>query len=598
MARYGRGYNIYDAIMRSRQQSAVQSPTLAGKTETSGPQTSRISGVQETGSMVTSAGTYASPFMDPGMTFERTDAGVAGFPIDETTSKTGSAYVEAPEAAAEAILGTYGPYDVTTKAGKAMQGFLSAIDPTPFGMAGLVAGTTTVDPYGKRVAKPSGILGKVAEMNIEKQYEVAKNIQQGKAGFHQFYNNGQLVSIVPQEVFGKEVGYAVLGDTGLDVNRAMATYAASFGYDPRSINMKSTPGRADFGLELEAFVPGAGGFANDGKFVDPSGNVSTQPSNLKNHMGLVSDIYGVDIAIDSLNRSSLDNQVKTEMMAALRSGEVTAEPVVDKDGNTIGYDTGVGSVVQSGDGSIVTTGSDGLVTSGQGIMSKDVYDALVSEAFAQRNEARASDSGYGMGKGLLESDGDGGAFTQVSGREGPVSEQGREDSARGETFFAEGGTAGAEVPEMAQNAPTVAQAGFIGGQPEGIPDGETVADDVPVDVPEGTFVLNAAAVEFMGSADVKKMILEAMQEAEKQGIDIEKQNSTIAKEDLVSLVVSKGEVIIPPQLAEIIGYDRLNKINNRGKAEVQKRLAETEQQPAPQKPPILAKSGGFISSSS
>jgi hypothetical protein len=94
------------------------------------------------------------------------------------------------------------------------------------------------------------------------------------------------------------------------------------------------------------------------------------------------------------------------------------------------------------------------------------------------------------------------------------------------------------------------------------------------------------------------MILEAMDEAEKQGVDIKQQNATIPKEELVSLVVSKGEVIIPPQLAEIIGYDRLNKINNRGKQEVEKRAQENAQQqeaPAPQKPPVLAKSGGFIS---
>jgi len=110
-----------------------------------------------------------------------------------------------------------------------------------------------------------------------------------------------------------------------------------------------------------------------------------------------------------------------------------------------------------------------------------------------------------------------------------------------------------------------------------------------MDVPEGTFVVNAAAVEFMGSSDVKKMILEAMQEAKKQGIDVKQQNSTVSREDLVSLVVSKGEVIIPPQLAEIIGYDRLTKINNRGKAEVQKRIAEKKQSegaPSPsQQPP-------------
>ena len=603
MARYGSGYNVYDAIMRSRQRSSVSATTPAQtmpKTFSSGiVDKPRIGGVQTTGAMVTSAGTYASPFMDPNMTFERTGAGIAGSMIGEATSKTGASYVEAPKAAAEAVLGTYGAFDVTKRSGRAMQSFLAALDPTPFGLTGLVAGTYTVDPYGKRVSKPGGILGKIAEMNIEKQYEVAKNIQAGKAGFHQFYNGGQLVSIVPQEVFGKEVGYAVLGTTNMDVNQAIATYAASFGYDPRSVNMKSVPGREGFGTELDAFVPGAGGFAEDGNFVDPSGGVSRQPTNLQDHMGLVADIYGVDIAIDSLSRSNVDDKVKNEMMSALRSGEITAEAVVDKDGNVLGYNTGMGSVVRTEDGNIVATESGGIMVSGQGIMSKDVYDSLRAEAQAQRKEAEASLSGYGMGKGMLDSggDGDGGGYGQVSGRDGPVSEAGQEASARGESFFAEGGEADAQVPEMAQNAPTATQAAFVGGQPEGIPDGETVADDVPMDVPEGTFVLNAAAVEFMGSADVKKMILEAMQEAEKQGIDIEKQNSTIPKEDLVSLVVSKGEVIIPPQLAEIIGYDRLNKINNRGKAEVQKRLAEQEQaqQAAPQQPPVQAKSGGFIS---
>lgn len=600
MARYGSGYNVYDAIMRSRQRSAVQAPTIAGTSKPSDTTKPRIGGVQTTGAMVTSAGTYASPFMDPNMTFERTDAGITGAMIDESTSKTGSGYVEAPEAAAEAVLGTYGAFDVTKKSGRAMQSFLAALDPTLFGLTGLVAGTTTVDPYGKKVAKPGGVLGAIAEMNIEKQYEVAKNIQAGKAGFHQFYSGGQLVSIVPQEALGMK-GYAVLGTTNLDANQAIATYSASFGYDPRTVNMQSVPGRKGFGTELDAFVPGAGGFAQDGKFVDPSGGISTQPSNLRDHMGLVADIYGVDIAMDSLSRSGVNDKAKSEMMSALRSGEVTAEAVVDKDGNTIGYNTGMGSVVRSADNSIVTTGSGGIATSGQGIMSKDVYDTLRAEAAAQRAGAKASDSGYDMGQGLKS------GYSQISGRDESDSNSSRSSTSEAaasedaydtsDTFFAEGGTAEPEVPEMAQNAPTATQAAFVGGQPEGIPDGETVADDVPMDVPEGTFVLNAAAVEFMGSADVKKMILEAMQEAEKQGIDIEKQNSTIAKEDLVSLVVSKGEVIIPPQLAEIIGYDRLNKINNRGKAEVQKRLAEQEQakQAAPQQPPVQAKSGGFIS---
>jgi len=52
----------------------------------------------------------------------------------------------------------------------------------------------------------------------------------------------------------------------------------------------------------------------------------------------------------------------------------------------------------------------------------------------------------------------------------------------------------------------------------------------------------------------------------------------------VAINVSKGEVMIPPHIAKVIGYDRLNKINNRGKKEIARRQ-ETAQ----------AASGGFIS---
>lgn len=125
-------------------------------------------------------------------------------------------------------------------------------------------------------------------------------------------------------------------------------------------------------------------------------------------------------------------------------------------------------------------------------------------------------------------------------------------------------------------------AGFVGDQPENVSDGDTVADDVPLDVEEGTFIINAAAVEFAGSDDIKKMIREAMVEARRQGIDISTGGAKIPEEEAVSLLVSRGEVVIPPQLAQIIGYDRLEKINNRGKKEVERRQQENgEEQQAP-----------------
>jgi hypothetical protein len=154
--------------------------------------------------------------------------------------------------------------------------------------------------------------------------------------------------------------------------------------------------------------------------------------------------------------------------------------------------------------------------------------------------------------------------------------------------FASGGQAG---PESEGNENVSGPVGFVGDVPEGVSEAGTVADDVPMEVEEGTYILNAAAVEFAGSEDIKKMILQAISEAERQGVDIQPNVDRIKLDNQVSLLVSRGEVVIPPKIAKIIGYDRLEKINNRGKQEVEKRVSENGQSPeaeatdqAPQNP--------------
>jgi len=113
-------------------------------------------------------------------------------------------------------------------------------------------------------------------------------------------------------------------------------------------------------------------------------------------------------------------------------------------------------------------------------------------------------------------------------------------------------------------------AGFVGGPPENFTDGQTVADDQPMSVPEGTFVINAAAVEFAGSDDIKKMLSKAYTKLQKK-VDKTIGVAKIPTEDEIDVAVSRGEVIVPPEVAKIIGYDRLEKINNRGKKEVSRR---------------------------
>lgn len=161
---------------------------------------------------------------------------------------------------------------------------------------------------------------------------------------------------------------------------------------------------------------------------------------------------------------------------------------------------------------------------------------------------------------------------------------------------------GEAPPQEAANGPA---SGVIGG--ENATPAETVADDIPMDVPEGSFIINAAAAEVAGYGDIKTMIMDAIGVARRLGVEISTGDEKVGDEEAVDLLVSKGEVYIEPTLAKIIGYDVLEKINNRGKREVARRQKEAEakqqQEPqqAPQVPkevvqeaPQMVKDGGFV----
>ena len=52
-------------------------------------------------------------------------------------------------------------------------------------------------------------------------------------------------------------------------------------------------------------------------------------------------------------------------------------------------------------------------------------------------------------------------------------------------------------------------AGFIGGPQENYRNQTTIADDIPLEVKDGTFVINAPAVEYAGSDDISEMLTKA-----------------------------------------------------------------------------------------
>jgi hypothetical protein len=134
---------------------------------------------------------------------------------------------------------------------------------------------------------------------------------------------------------------------------------------------------------------------------------------------------------------------------------------------------------------------------------------------------------------------------------------------------AKGGFIGKNKNAFAKGGP----AGFIEGPPEQFNNQTTIADDIPLTVKDGTFVLNAPAVENEGSSSVQKMLAEGYQKAMTRdvGNGHSIQTGKIPTGGELDIQISRGEVVVPPHVARAIGYDKLEKINNRGKREVERR---------------------------
>jgi len=166
------------------------------------------------------------------------------------------------------------------------------------------------------------------------------------------------------------------------------------------------------------------------------------------------------------------------------------------------------------------------------------------------------------------------------------------------TMMATGGIGQVAQEQPSPEAIPIDASGVIGS--ETATPQQSVADDVPLTVSEGTFIINAPAAEYAGYEDIKKMLVDAVGVARRLGVPVTTGPENIKDDEAVDLLVSKGEIKVHPTLAKIIGYDRLEKINNRGKKEVARRQQEAaaaeEQQaaPAPQAPQAPMQQGGFV----
>ena len=94
------------------------------------------------------------------------------------------------------------------------------------------------------------------------------------------------------------------------------------------------------------------------------------------------------------------------------------------------------------------------------------------------------------------------------------------------------------------------------------PDGTTgIADDLDMDLPVGSFVLNKEAVKLAGVVSINKMIKEAIDLAIEDGVDLPAEIKTAEK---IPIKISKGEGAIPEAILGYIGLKKLINLNNRG----------------------------------
>ena len=164
------------------------------------------------------------------------------------------------------------------------------------------------------------------------------------------------------------------------------------------------------------------------------------------------------------------------------------------------------------------------------------------------------------------------------------SQTGQEQAAavdEGGLFTAMGGRIGMQEGDIASNQVTVKEPGFIAPDPNATKQQE-IADDKPMDARQGDFIINAPAAEEAGKQDIQRMINTAITNLQEKGVDVRFGDPKINIADKVKLLVSRNEVYIPAIIAKEIGYDRLKKINNRGKREVQRRQEESQQDEKPQ----------------
>ena len=131
--------------------------------------------------------------------------------------------------------------------------------------------------------------------------------------------------------------------------------------------------------------------------------------------------------------------------------------------------------------------------------------------------------------------------------------------------------------------------GFIEKKASETTDQEGIADDKPVKLSNeankrgAAIVLNKPSVDIHGEKKVEKMMRDGLRYLRSKGRQISDDDEKYIKDNYSDVLISKGEIVIQPELADVLGRKRLLAMNERGKRRVA--AAQRKQKTA---------SGGFI----
>lgn len=438
------------------------------------------------------------------------------------------------------------------EADKMMAGAVSSMGGSFFGplMGGILGGETVTNAFGKASYKPAGLLGFVSDAVHAKQYQDIASIRAAEiagatdAGFAMLMGN---MGITRAPGSGAYTGNL----QGLSHTQIKDLEALSKGYLPQTYQFETSKKESIFGGVANVKVEESGGdfvssnpmdgfYTSEGKFYTPGFGYSA---------------YGLEKnKMDLASKHGLSEQEVDRVLDEARGGTRT---LANSIANIKGEKQAADAQRRAGE---QRAAAEAKAAADKVAEQQRLRDRILAAQNRQNNNDDDNNSGGGgtsFGVGTFS------ASSQYDrGFVGGFAKGGR-------VGLAQGGQAGAS--------------GFVGAPPSQVPEGQTVADNVNTELPEGAYVINAAAVEFAGESDVKKMLADAQKEAVRRGLVLDNQQKS---DKLIDVAISHGEVVVAPHLAKIIGYDRLTKINNRGKSETRERIEENGQQ--------LRAGGGFL----